>query len=141
MPEWTPEKAQKFFAVLADTGNVSRACTAVGMSRSGAYNLRSGDEYFSRLWDEALEVFTDNLEEEAFKRAFEGWDEPVFYKGKQCGAKRRKSDRLMEFLLRGNRPEKYKDRAEIQQHHSGGATVRIVHMDNGREAPPEPDES
>lgn len=131
--KWTPPAIQQFYEILAQTGNVTRACAAVGVSRASAYKTREEDEYFRELWADALEVFYDNLEEVAARRAQDGWDEPVYYKGAVCGTRRRYSDRLMEFLLRGGRPDKYKDRAEVQQHHSGGAVVQIVHMDNGRD--------
>jgi hypothetical protein len=48
------------------------------------------------------------LEDEAVRRAYEGWLKPVFYQGRQCGAVRRYSDKLLMFLLKGWRPERYR---------------------------------
>ncbi len=124
---------ERFFAVLAQTHNVSQACAAIGVSRTWMYKLKESDDYIATLWEEALGIFNDGLLAEALDRALHGWDEPVFYKGEQIGWRRRFSDRLMELALRGAFPEKYKDRAEVQQHHSGGAIVKIVHMDNDRD--------
>ena len=49
-------------------------------------------------------------EDEAVRRAHDGVDEPVFYQGKACGVVRKYSDTLLIFLLKGRRPEKYRDR-------------------------------
>ena len=52
------------------------------------------------------------MEREARRRGLEGWDEPVFYQGAQLATVRKYSDRMLELLLRGHRPERYKDRFE-----------------------------
>ena len=64
---------------------------------------------FAAAQDEAAQL----LEDEAVRRATEGVLEPVFYQGEECGAVRRYSDGLMQFLLRGFRPQKYSSKAEI----------------------------
>lgn len=111
---WTPKKEEKFLAKLIDTGgNVSAACKTVNVARSTAYHHKSEKEAFSRLWDEAIDSGTDDLEAEARRRAYEGTKKPVFYKGKPVGHIQEYSDTLMIFLLKGNRPEKYKDRQDV----------------------------
>jgi hypothetical protein len=55
----------------------------------------------------------DILEAEAHRRAVEGVEKPVgWYKGRPGGYVREYSDVLLIFLLKGLRPEKYKDRLE-----------------------------
>jgi hypothetical protein len=53
---WTVERQLGFLAELARTRSVARAANAVGMSREGAYRLRSrpGSALFGALWDHAL---------------------------------------------------------------------------------------
>ena len=51
------------------------------------------------MWDEALDRSADALEEEARRRAFEGVDEPMYYKGEQIGTTKKYSDVLIMFLL------------------------------------------
>ena len=53
--------------------------------------------------ERSLEV----LEDEAYRRAVEGVEIPVFQSGKQVGVKRQWSDRLLVFLLAGLKPAKY----------------------------------
>jgi hypothetical protein len=65
----------------------------------------------------AKEMAADRLEEEAWRRAVDGVEEPVgFYRGEPGAYVRRYSDTLLIFLLKGLRPEKYRERYE----HSGG---------------------
>ncbi|MBA4315605.1 MAG: terminase [Alcaligenaceae bacterium] len=77
----THERAIAFCAVLAETANVGRACVAVGIGRSTAYEWREADEDFAAMWDRALKVGVTALEDEAKRRAFEGVNKPVVFKG------------------------------------------------------------
>ncbi len=65
----------------------------------------------------------DVLEDEATRRAVEGWVEPVgWYKGKAGGTIRRYSDTLLIFRLKGELPQKYAERMQL----SGGlATLNM----------------
>ena len=51
---WTLGRRQRFLDQLACGIDVRRACTAIGMSRRGAYGLRRRDPAFARAWDDAL---------------------------------------------------------------------------------------
>lgn len=53
---WTPARQRHFVEVLAATKSLTRACQAVGMSRTGAYKLRDRPEasQFRLAWDAAL---------------------------------------------------------------------------------------
>ena len=58
----------------------------------------------------------------ARRRAIDGFEEPVFYQGAVVGAVRKYSDRMLELLLKGHAPEKYKDRVQ----HSGDVKVNVT---------------
>ena len=55
----------------------------------------------------------DQLEHEAIRRAVDGVDRPVFFKGRQIAMLKEYSDTLLIFMLKGLRPEKYKERYQI----------------------------
>lgn len=57
------------------------------------------------------------LEDEAVRRANEGIRKAVRYKGKIVGYDTEFSDSLLIFMLKGGKPEKYKDRASFE--HTG----------------------
>src|SRR5574343_780662 len=77
----TPEKLTAFCAALAETGNVTRSCAAVGISRTIAYEWRDLYPAFSERWDKALRIGVVGKEDEAKRRAFEGVEEPLTHQG------------------------------------------------------------
>ena len=58
-------------------------------------------------WADALEEAADRLEMEAFRRAVEGIGEDRFFKGDVVGRVTRYSDRLLMFLLKARRPDRF----------------------------------
>lgn len=121
----TPEKKAAFCAALvASGGNITRACQAVEIVRMTAYRWREEDPEFAADWDRCRAAGVDALEDEALRRAFEGYDKPIVHKGEVTGTMKEYSDTLTIFLLKGGKPEKYKERVE----HSGGIDLaaRIV---------------
>lgn len=125
-PIWTPEKEAAFFAALADTANVTRACKAVDIARQTAYDRREADAGFAARWEKALQLGVEGLEDEATRRAFEGTDKPVFYEGRPCGTIREYSDTLTIFLLKAHKPEKYRERYDVEHAGRGGGPVQVV---------------
>lgn len=119
----------QFLDELRQRGNVSDAAKAAGMARETFYKWRADDEEFAAAWNEALEEATDTMEREAWRRAVEGVDEPVFGRiGKdldgEVGTIRRYSDSLMQLLLKAHRPEKYRERQQVE--HSGSVGIEYI---------------
>ena len=104
MSKLTPETRDRFCGILADGSSVTAAAEGIGVSRAALYKAREGDPDFAAAWDEAIESGTDALEDEAVKRA------------------KNSSDTLLIFLLKGRRPEKFKERFAAE--HSG----KITHL-------------
>lgn len=103
----------KFLELLAETGHVVRSCELAGVSRTHAYRMRNSDPDFAALWDEALTLAVGTIEDEAHRRAVHGVDTPVYYKGEECGSVRKYSDTLLMFLLKAHKPEKYRERYNV----------------------------
>ncbi len=79
-----------------------------------AWQWRS-DAVLQAAVEQAKEAAADLIEAEAFRRAVEGWEEPVgWYQGRPGGMVRKYSDVLAIFLLKGLRPDRYKDRVEMR---------------------------
>ena len=121
----TPEKEIAFLAALAATCSVTRACEAAGMGRRTAYEWREADPEFAARWEKAKRLGAEALEDEGARRAMEGVDEPVFYKGDECGTVRKYSDTLLIFLLKGAMPEKYRDNSKVELTGANGGPVQI----------------
>lgn len=107
---WTEEKMRRFIETLADTGQVRLAAKSVGMSRESAYKLRRAPRAaaFARAWDAARHHAGAFLEDVAFERAIEGVEHNVYNEyGEVICTKRVVNDRLLMFLLRHLKPERY----------------------------------
>ena len=104
-----------FLAAFRETGNVCLACQAAGVGRSSHYRWLEQDPEYREAFDQAKEDATDVLEAEAHRRAVEGVEEPVGWdKGVAGGTVRRYSDVLLMFLLKGLRPERYRERVDVR---------------------------
>ena len=104
---------------------MSRACEAVDISRFTAYAWRDNDQNFAAEWERAKEAGVDALEDEARRRAFEGTAKPVFHQGIQCGTIQEYSDTLTIFLLKGARPEKYRERTSTELTGKNGGPLQF----------------
>lgn len=110
---------------------MSRSAKEAGVARQVAYRERDSSNAFREAWDDAIEEGLDFLEEEARRRAFEGTEKPVFYKGEECGYVREFSDTLMIFLLKGGRPEKYAERVKNEHTGKGGGPIEVIEVVSG----------
>lgn len=111
----TPEKVDEFLELLAETANVTKSAVAIGMSRRGMYDAREREPKFAARWDEAVAMGADALEQEARRRGFQGWEEPLYHKGRLTGDVVRKySDTLLIFMLKGALPDKYRERSDVR---------------------------
>lgn len=123
MPAFTPVIMARFLAAFAATGRLGTACRAVGLGNQALENARERFPDFDEAIDEAYQEFTDRLHEEAVRRAVDGWDEPVFYQGEVVGYIRRKSDRILEMLLKAHIPDKFRDKLDVNASVTGGVLV------------------
>jgi molybdenum-dependent DNA-binding transcriptional regulator ModE len=104
----TRQQQREFLVHFAICGNILQAAENVGIERQKHYEWLNDPEY-KKMFEDAKEDAADALEKEARRRAVEGVDEPVFYQGCVCGTVRKYSDLLLTVLLKGNRPDKYRE--------------------------------
>lgn len=76
-----PRVADRFLDVLAETGQVKRACEAIEISTPTAYRYRQRDASFAAQWAEAMNSAVENIESEVIRRGVFGHDEPIVYQG------------------------------------------------------------
>jgi hypothetical protein len=117
---------------------VSDASRTAGVSRKTAYQQRSEDSDFAAQWDEALDEACDALEAEARRRAVEGVEQKKFTRGgdpivdPETGEQYKErvySDTLLVFLLKGHRPERYRERVEHTGKNGGPIQTQSVPVD------------
>lgn len=108
----TAEKKQAFLAALQAKGSVYHACKTGGIGRTTAYRWREEDADFARGWDEAKEDAADNLEQSLYERGMTSDTTAAI------------------FWLKGNRPEKFKDRVTAEHTGKDGGPIEFT---NARE--------
>jgi len=107
---------------------VSYAIQTLGLGRRASYTLKEKSPTFAREWAEAIKAGTDFLEDEARRRAVEGVTKPVFYKGLECGSVQEYSDGLLQFLLKGRRPEKFRENIDLDV----SGTIQVEYCNDWR---------
>ena len=109
-PKKEPDKHEVFLLALEEYGNISEAAKKAKLSRGTLYRKYQSDKAFADEWDKSLAIGIEALEDEAKRRSYKGYEEPVYYKGKRCGKIRKFSDTLLIVLLKAHKPEKYQER-------------------------------
>lgn len=122
----TALKKESFLEVLADVCSVTTTCKLVGVGRATVYRWREADAEFRLAWDKSRALGVDALEDEAVRRAMEGVERPVLKNGVPTGHFVREfSDTLLIFLLKGAKPEKYRDRVSTEISGPAGRPLEI----------------
>jgi hypothetical protein len=120
-PLWTRDiknpYQQRMLRTLSLTGNVSMAAQAAGIVKQTHYNWIMRDPEYAKQVEMAKEYAADIMEAEAWRRAIAGVTKPIMRGDKVVGEDRVFSDQLLMFLLKGARPEKYRESHKVE--HSG----------------------
>jgi hypothetical protein len=105
---WVPV----FLDAIAEGKSVTSAAKRAKVHPTVVHGKRRKDPAFRSAWCEAAEIGTRLMEQEAQRRAYHGVLKPVFYKGVKCASVREYSDNLLMFLLKGRKPQVYREGAE-----------------------------
>lgn len=125
--KFTPAKRKKFLEKLRETANVTLAASSIGITRQHMYDLKREDERLAEEWDNAVAEGADILEAEAWRRGYQGYQEPVFYQGEICGTVIKYSDRLLERLLEAHKPDKFSRRQINTNQGPDGGPMQMQH--------------
>jgi hypothetical protein len=155
----TDPKKRAYLLAQSVTPSERMACQIADVSTKSIWNWKTKARNtpndpesiaFLEAYAAAKEMAIESAEHEAWERATTGWQEPVFgnvqepveIDGKNgprivyrnvtsvVGHITKKSDTMLIFMLKGAKPETYRDNV----HHSGsvGLTLQITLPDNGR---------
>jgi hypothetical protein len=97
-----------FLAAYRETFSVRAAAQAAGIAETRHHHWLQQDAGYRQAFASVHSEVADNLQDQVLERAVEGWVEPVFYRGRQCGTIRHYSDRLLMLMLKAWTPEKYR---------------------------------
>jgi hypothetical protein len=110
----TDEFKEQFVEMLGVLPNVTAVCRLMDINTSNISRARGSDEKFDNEIKRAIEEGYDMLEEEARRRAVDGVEKPVFYRGEEVGSVREYSDTLLKTLLKGYRPKKFNPGIKVE---------------------------
>jgi hypothetical protein len=117
-------KKALFLDAFKQTGNITVSARRAAVDRSTYYRWCEHDDAFAAAARLAEQEAADVLEAEAWRRAVHGVrrEKGVYHLGQQVATEvvTEYSDTLLIFLLKGVRPEKFRDRYDVT---SAGARV------------------
>ncbi len=119
-------KKKALVRAYSTTGRITAASRAVGISRRTVYRWRDRDEGFAWAMADALAEYVEMLEAEADRRAVEGVERPIYYRGKVVGTKRVYSNRLLMFRLKALKPDVYRKRVSHSQSRKRQLPVVVI---------------
>lgn len=117
---FTKRRKKEFLKVLEKTGSLPQARATIGVTQNTVRAHTDPiseyyDKWFDQAIDEANALYRSNLVGEAQKRAIEGIEEQLSYKGELTGQTvNKKSDQLLLALLKAYVPE-FKDKVQVDQ--------------------------
>jgi hypothetical protein len=124
------EARRLFLGALSKGASVSAAAAVAKVDRRTVYKWREKAADFAEEWDDQVEVGTDVLEDEARRRAVQGVRKPVYQGGQLVGHVQEYSDHLLTILLRGRRPEKFRERLTTTLQNPDGSSIALTPVIN-----------
>lgn len=143
---------EAWLAALRQSGVARIASEALGCDYSTPYQHKRDNPAFAEEWKEAMRDWADTLEAEATRRARDGVAKPMYHQGQPVYLTKTRtgddgkpivelvldengeaiqatelvySDRLLQKLLEGNRPEKYATNTNLKLSGPDGGPVKI----------------
>lgn len=141
-PDVTDAQKRAYLVGYIRGGTKTSAAAAAKVSLRTGWNWRhdASDPAFLAAFRQADGIRGERMEDEAWRRGHDGWEEPVYQGGQLVGTLHKHSDTLLIFSMKGEMPGKYRERVE----HSGpkGGPIPIAQVgrlnlylpDNGRSA-------
>lgn len=104
-------KKKAFLISFAKCGNISQSAKDAKIDRITVYDWKRDDPEFLAAYEHAEEDAADALEEEARRRAIKG------------------SDLLLIFMLKGAKPEKYRERGSYEHTGPNRGPIQVQRID------------
>ncbi len=133
-PEIPDVKRRAYLVAYSITASFDQAAKAAGVDRKTGYNWRHDQQDSNKPFLAAMEtgraLACEAMEAEIKRRGFSGVEEPVYQGGKLVGTKRKFSDVLAIFYLKGAMPDKYREQHEHVG--AGGGPIQLAPVDLSR---------
>jgi hypothetical protein len=128
-------RQQLWLEAFAECGSIGEACAATGIPVPTAEHWDSADSYgFKKRKAWAAQMALGKLDAEINRRAVEGIDHPIIYKGEITGSYKEYSDNLLMFRAKRLDPQ-YRDAYAPDSKPNVHITKIVVHVPAGLESP------
>ena len=122
------ERVERLLAALSEGASITKAAELSGIGRRTVYDWRAQDPEFSAAFEDAYQRGVAVLEDEAFRRAHDGVQRPVYYKGAIVDHVREFSDSLLMFLLKARDP-RFRDKTQVEMTGKDGGPIKTEGID------------
>ncbi|HKA32860.1 MAG TPA: hypothetical protein VKH64_06580 [Candidatus Binatia bacterium] len=119
-------RQRAFLAGFVAGKGLKRAEELSDVSSMCHYQWMKKDAAYRECFRLAKTMLTDEAEDEAYRRAFVGYDTPIVHAGKIIGSHKRYSDSLAQFMLKGMRPRVYREGMEDLPMGPTHMTIRVI---------------
>ena len=121
---------RRFLRSFEACSSIVKAARWAKIHRQNHYDWMEDDPAYEKAFRLAEKRAARTLEDEAVRRAHEGLRKAVWYKGKIVGYETEYSDTLLLALLKGNAPDKFRERASLE--HTGKDGTPLMPAETAR---------
>lgn len=103
-------KKRLFLEAFRQTGIILAGIRAAGINLRTHYRWLERDVLYAAAFEDAKQEALEILEAEARRRALNGVEKPIYYRGERVGSMQEYSDTLLILLLKAGKPDVYRER-------------------------------
>ena len=120
-------RQRRWLASYLITGRLRETARISGLAFSNHYHWLDKHPEYGKAFELAKRIVIENVEDEVYRRAVCGYPKPVIYKGVITDTYLEYSDALLQFWLKGNCPEKYRDSLiGLTANAPAGITINLI---------------
>ena len=107
------EQKKRYLEGFAEYCTITSGCKAAGVDNTTVYVWREMDDVFVLQENQLRAELADRLEMEAIRRAYTGWDRPIYQRGELVGYERQYDGSLLKMLLAAYKPSVFRENINI----------------------------
>lgn len=120
-------RQDQFLTLYESNANITKSCEALGIPRKLIYNWLDSDPEFKAKFEASEKLALGVLEDEAVRRAVQGVEKPIFWKGRKIADVKEYSDVLTIVLLKARAPHKYRENLRNEIVGPDGKPLELEH--------------
>lgn len=107
------EQKRVYLEAFAEYCTITAGCDAAHVDNTTVYRWREMDDVFVIQENMLRARLADRLEQEAIRRAYIGWDRPIYQRGELVGYERQYDGSLLKMLLAAYKPSVFRENINV----------------------------